>query len=83
MDSPPPPSVGSTLPTSLCSVCNILHYLSVCITAVSAGGERLGESFFQKTKGGRGLSVLRVIYILWSRPTGTLRRDFLTLRSCV
>ena len=43
--------LGSTLPTSLRSVCSILHYLSVCITAVSAGGERLGESFLRKTKG--------------------------------
>ena len=41
---------------SLRSVCSILHYLSVCITAVSAGGERLGESFLLKTKGGAVLS---------------------------
>ena len=35
-----------THPTSLHSVCSILHYLSVCITADRAGGERLGESNF-------------------------------------
>ena len=45
-------------------VCSIVHYLSVCITAVVAGRERLGECFIRKMKGG-GLSVLRVIYILW------------------
>ena len=51
MDSrPPSSSVESTLPTSLRNVCSILHYLSVCITAVSAGRERLGESFLWKTK---------------------------------
>ena len=54
-DSPPPSSsVGSTLPTSLLYVCSILHYLFVCITAVSAGVERLGESFLRKTKGRGG-----------------------------
>ena len=59
-------SVESTLPTfsPLCLQYTVLHYLSVCITAVSAGGERLGESSLRKTKGG-GLSVLRVICILW------------------
>ena len=36
----------------LCLQYCILHYLSVCITAVSACGERLGESFLRKTKGG-------------------------------
>ena len=42
----------STHTTSPRSVCSILHYLSVCITAINAGGERLGESFPRKTKWG-------------------------------
>ena len=59
-------SMGSTLPTSLRSVCSILHYLSFCITADRADRERLGESFLWKTKGGGGeLSILRVIYSIF------------------
>ena len=57
-------SMGSTLPTSLRSVCSILHYLSVCITAVSAGGERLGESFLRKTKVGGAVHSKSDIYSL-------------------
>ena len=53
--APPPPFVFSgkhPLPTSLRSVCSILHYLFVCITAIIAGRERLRECFLRKTKGG-------------------------------
>ena len=39
--TPPLLSGGSTHPTSLRSVCSILQYLSVCITADRAGRERL------------------------------------------
>ena len=46
------PEEALSQPLSVLSACNILHYLSVCITAVIAGGERLGECFLQKTKGG-------------------------------
>ena len=38
-----------THPTSPRYICSRLHYLSVCITADRAGGERLGESNLCKT----------------------------------
>ena len=51
----------------LCSVCCILHYLSVCITADRAGGERLGEASQIKTTTGEGEGAFRSqrIYTLY------------------
>ena len=46
------------------SVCSILQYLPVCITADRAGRERFGECFLRTTMG--GLTLLSLIYILWS-----------------
>ena len=40
-----------TNPTAPRLICSVLHYLSICITAHRAGGERLGESTFFKTTG--------------------------------
>ena len=59
--SPPPPllSRGSTHPTSLRSVCRILQYLSVSITADRAGRKRLGECFLWTMKGGTDPSITK------------------------
>ena len=44
-DTTPPSSLTKLPhPTSPRLLCSILHYLSVCITAHRAGGERLGET---------------------------------------
>ena len=53
-------SVGSTLPTSLHSVCSIFQYLSVCLTADRAGRERLGECFLWTRKGGTDPSITNI-----------------------
>ena len=56
----PPPTVVLNWDAFLSSVCCILHYLSVCITAARAGGERRVNLWRQ---GGAVRSVR--IYILW------------------
>ena len=52
----------------LCSVCCILRYMSVCITADRSGGERLGEASQIKTTTGEGEGAFRSqrIYTLYS-----------------
>ena len=62
--APPSLSIGSTLPTSLRSVCSILLYLSVCITADRAGRERLGECFLRTTKGGTDPSITNIYSLM-------------------
>ena len=46
-------------------------YLSVCITADRAGGERLKECFLRKTNGCAVPSQSDILYILWINPIHT------------
>ena len=58
-------------PSHNSSLCLQYRYLSVCITADRAGGERLRECFLRKTKGCAVPSQSDILYILWINPIHT------------